>query len=780
MVDVMFLCSSPTTYATKMSRARRPIVRQPVAVSQEEIAAALRAAAIFHETRDTLAGMIKRASEVHGSMKLIGNTLGRLMSVAALDNMLGVNPAKAEATLIESLVLATNIGGESVKALLVAARTHAETQVERLLLELNTLEPAVAPSGFGIGHLWFQSSYSASYPLDYVLWHSIIEGALMPEWHLPEHGAKLCTLSGVGVISSLVTKEAVVSVQLPFSMRYSAELLERLKSRDVVALCSADYLPSNIPREYAVERRGGAVLLTTRPGVISLALPEFPWHKLYAPPFRTMYNNIRALAERPPLSWSIPRIGFNLGVVTRSLASNYFMEDVLTDVHAEPARMKCNEMGHETPLVAWDKIVLAGDSAGLSTDKQRELVYKRERGCNLFSAAFSAYIMSKFGRRGDILDFSSGWGDRAIGAMAAGCRSYTGWDPNPDLAEVYALQIEECRSLGATTEVAISNKPVETAYGNEELHAKFDLCIWSPPFFTKEIYTGEETSTTLYADDTDWFSKFFIPGVENAYRFLRQGGYLFLYIPPPDVSVMGRMFSAASGVLTSLGAQEIPDVLGFAYLTENEYSIRSTYAWRKLPIKKRVTRERGADTAPTVYTRGSHRVVSGEKMPAGLFSYAAKEWLSILKPSQVTLLQAAPTLDLDAISWACKQLDIPCALKIAPTKLHALSHGADVEICRPAKLESIARSKRMGFLVSSLEDASDHLVRELKPLLEGETVVHCYNTPSLVAALKKLSLSREGAQLEVVIHDLEPEIESSEDAAIWGKLPEGATVITNL
>lgn len=79
----------------------------------------------------------------------------------------------------------------------------------------------------------------------------------------------------------------------------------------------------------------------------------------------------------------------------------------------------------------------------------------------------------------NVLDFSSGWGDRLCGFMASSAESYTGIDPNKNLFPKYHEMINEIGPRNKT--INLINDGAE----NVDLSSKkFDLIFTSPPYYT--------------------------------------------------------------------------------------------------------------------------------------------------------------------------------------------------------------------------------------------------------------------------------------------------------
>jgi hypothetical protein len=124
--------------------------------------------------------------------------------------------------------------------------------------------------------------------------------------------------------------------------------------------------------------------------------------------------------------------------------------------------------------------------------------------------------------RGNVLDFSSGYGGRMLGAMTSNMRyHYTGIDPNTDTF----------RGLDAMG--SLINEVVGTSYEmyntvSEEFDPEagaYDAAFSSPPYFNLEIYTDEPTQCmNRYTNMDAWFEHYVEPTLRMLHKGLDQDG----------------------------------------------------------------------------------------------------------------------------------------------------------------------------------------------------------------------------------------------------------------
>ena len=123
------------------------------------------------------------------------------------------------------------------------------------------------------------------------------------------------------------------------------------------------------------------------------------------------------------------------------------------------------------------------------------------------------------------MDFSAGWGDRLVSAIAYDC-SYVGVDPNPCLHPLYKKIINTLAKN--KKKFKLYQSPFESVNLKEK---DFDLVFTSPPFFKLESYSNDsKQSDKKYTTLDDWFNKFLVVSVIKSKNLLIENGKLALYI----------------------------------------------------------------------------------------------------------------------------------------------------------------------------------------------------------------------------------------------------------
>ena len=106
----------------------------------------------------------------------------------------------------------------------------------------------------------------------------------------------------------------------------------------------------------------------------------------------------------------------------------------ITDFFSEKCRVICNFNENISPYDFFKKnrSLFKKDMSYRELDK---VIYKNTKFCSNFNITIVYTVLNYFKPK-SYLDFSSGWGDRLIGAMAYGCK-YQGADPSECLSPIY-------------------------------------------------------------------------------------------------------------------------------------------------------------------------------------------------------------------------------------------------------------------------------------------------------------------------------------------------------
>jgi len=141
---------------------------------------------------------------------------------------------------------------------------------------------------------------------------------------------------------------------------------------------------------------------------------------------------------------------------------------------------------------------------------------------NQFRPIVAKWLYLHFQPKHAVLDYSAGWGGRALAAMSLGI-PYIGMDANTRLAPAYRQLIA---TLEPDADVQLLFQPAETV-DFSRFHHTYDLVFTSPPYFTIEEYEKMPSYPTKDA----FLSQFFIPVTLSAWKNLRRRGHMALNMP---------------------------------------------------------------------------------------------------------------------------------------------------------------------------------------------------------------------------------------------------------
>lgn len=205
----------------------------------------------------------------------------------------------------------------------------------------------------------------------------------------------------------------------------------------------------------------------------------------------------------------------------------------VSDVFTHEARM---EVGHQrflSPMRAWTSEKKAFLNYLFNPDMFEGDLNERALLTSLSMRSYiasqfkpeSAKVVYDFFQAKKVLDFSAGWGDRLVGFLASGAESYIGIDPNTKLHEPYQNIVDFC---DAGKEARFICSPAEDA---DLTGVEVDLVFTSPPYFTLERYSDEETqSWKRYPQMSAWLEGFLFPTLLKCYGALSEGGRILVNI----------------------------------------------------------------------------------------------------------------------------------------------------------------------------------------------------------------------------------------------------------
>ena len=156
--------------------------------------------------------------------------------------------------------------------------------------------------------------------------------------------------------------------------------------------------------------------------------------------------------------------------------------------------------------------------------------------CSNFRPAVAKTIYQRYYRgKGAVLDPSMGYGGRLLGFIASGIPAqYVGVDPSKKTCDGN----ERLSSFfGGNTKLI--NAPFEDVDLSQ--YPRFSFAFTSPPYFTKELYSDEETqSYKRYPEYHNWLKYFWEATIAKVYSVLERGSYFVINIQ--DVTIGSRRY----------------------------------------------------------------------------------------------------------------------------------------------------------------------------------------------------------------------------------------------
>jgi len=282
---------------------------------------------------------------------------------------------------------------------------------------------------------------------------------------------------------------------------------------------------------------------------------DFPYLKNFLPEPLTMFKTIK----------NTKKYKSNNKILIRTFPGDYLNADALSNHFIEDVRIDCRAGLKPTPREVWDKI--SPGKRGSTKNMLREEIYNQTRECNTFNPVFVKWILEQLFpstsriKLSDVimLDPSSGWGDRLIGAAAAGIKKYIGFDPNPRLADCYKDMIKMFTTQNQ--DFSVRTEPFKWPKDSR----KANIALTSPPYFNYEEYVlpgeiGEkEQSIGKYPEYDDWKTKMYVPYITDMYNGVIPGGWIIVYIE--DYMLENKYYplrKLTQETLKKLGAKEHP------------------------------------------------------------------------------------------------------------------------------------------------------------------------------------------------------------------------------
>lgn len=222
--------------------------------------------------------------------------------------------------------------------------------------------------------------------------------------------------------------------------------------------------------------------------------------------------------------------------------------DIFSDIYNEEARIKAKR--YDSDISVYDQwydkknpfvkdlvrhIIKNGIEENhslrhdISVFTLREAIWAlKAKECTSFKPTLALSIFKLYNVK-KILDFSAGWGDRLIAAIAHNVEQYVAFDPNVLLQKGHRDMIQTFVPSGNRKKYMIRYEPFETARLNPK--QTFDMVFTSPPYFNLEEYSQDiSQSSSSFKTVKEWTNRFLITSVQKAWDVLEENGHMILHI----------------------------------------------------------------------------------------------------------------------------------------------------------------------------------------------------------------------------------------------------------
>lgn len=196
--------------------------------------------------------------------------------------------------------------------------------------------------------------------------------------------------------------------------------------------------------------------------------------------------------------------------------SDYNDFNKLSDMFQEKCRMKCSVKNKISPLMYYEH--LPSRDKIKNKQKLRERIWKENSECTGHRPNILSTFIQMYGSK-SVLDFTSGWGDRLISAIANEVE-YCGIDSNPCLFPNYKKMINFF-NVSDEKYIMIESKAQDAIIPDK----KYDLIFTSPPYFDYENYYNEVKDT-----EKEWFNSFLSVCLKKYWEKLIKNGHMCINI----------------------------------------------------------------------------------------------------------------------------------------------------------------------------------------------------------------------------------------------------------
>ncbi len=164
----------------------------------------------------------------------------------------------------------------------------------------------------------------------------------------------------------------------------------------------------------------------------------------------------------------------------------------------------------------------------------RAMISLRKYICSQFKPNVAKMFYEMFNAK-TVCDFSMGWGDRLAGAYAAECvEHYVGLDPRKENHPIYGKQRDfyekHTTFFESPTKAEFYESPAED-FDYSKYNDYFDLVFTSPPYFSVERYSHDNTQSWVRYKNIDvWNEHFLHKALGKIIPTVKKGGIIAVNI----------------------------------------------------------------------------------------------------------------------------------------------------------------------------------------------------------------------------------------------------------
>lgn len=262
--------------------------------------------------------------------------------------------------------------------------------------------------------------------------------------------------------------------------------------------------------------------------------------------------------------------------------TEYFDYNCITEYFQEKCRMECERYDSIIkPIYYWRnpeslyKIFM--EIKNINIDNLYSWFYDNVLTCTYFKITL-AYSIYKYFNAKRILDISSGWGDRLVGAIGVNAECYHGYDPNECVHKGYK-EIIEYYGVNKNKYI-IKKEGFETA----KLTEMYDIVFTSPPYFNLEKYSEDtDQSIKKYTNVNEWKNEFLYKSLHNAWNHIKIGGHMAINIEDIINKKTGEnIYFTEDMVLYATDKLKNSKYLGIYSFTNDMKIYRPIFIWKKI------------------------------------------------------------------------------------------------------------------------------------------------------------------------------------------------------